>query len=652
MCGIAGIIQLNTPVDILTSKAVSMANAIEHRGPDSSGVWCSPTSPIALSHRRLAILDLSPSGHQPMRSKSGNSVIAFNGEIYNFKKIKQELEKAGEAFLGNSDTEVLLSAIEAYGFDSAISQAKGMFAISYWDEKSSILKLARDRVGEKPLYYGVINNTFFFASELKAIYELFPAKQLTINKQALNSFLRYGYISAPQTIFNEINKLPPGHLADINVGNWLKYQDDIKNHIEIQKYWSILDCTNQARAYEESNTNEAINDLDELLGSIINEQSASDVPLGSFLSGGIDSTLVTSILQAQSSTSIETFTIGFHEKEFNEAVHAKAIAKHLGTNHNELYLSATDALDTIPLMAQTYDEPFSDSSQIPTYLVSKFARSKLTVCLSGDGGDELFCGYNRYIEGQRFNNITQKTPKPLRQIISATANSIPLDVIDKVYAIYNKIKSQKGGANFALKFRKAAAALKIENADELYQYLCSYTQQPSQIVGNTQDTTLASLLPFENNFLDSAMAWDQQWYIPGDNLVKSDRASMAVSLEMRVPLLDRELIEFSWRVPNSMKYRDGKSKWLLRQLLYKYVPPSLIDRPKMGFSIPIGQWIRNDLRDWSLSLLSKEVIEQQDIFNYAEVNKILSSHMSGHTDNSNILWSLLMFQSWYQHYCT
>ena len=587
-----------------------------------------------------------------MVSPTGHNVIVFNGEIYNFKSIKTELEKSGAVFQGHSDTEVLLTAIEHYGFDNAISKAKGMFAIAHWDAQKGILNLARDRIGEKPLYYGTINGTFVFASELKAIYPLFPARTLTIDQQALNSFLRYGYISAPQCIFSELKKLSPGCKVEINIDDWQKSNKPIEDYINVHNYWSIEDCVPKTRSYDDQATDQALTDLDQLLNKIIQEQAASDVPLGAFLSGGIDSSLVTSLLQSQSDTAIETFTIGFHEKDFNEAEHAKRIAKHLGSNHNELYLSANDALSVIPSLPDIYDEPFADASQIPTYLVSQFAKSKLTVCLSGDGGDELFNGYNRYFQGARFNDLSTKIPKFLRTLGSSTISKLSPPLLDKVYQTVNRLLARKGGANFGAKVHKAAAAINFSDADALYQFLCSYSQQPSQLLTHaTQDTTLNPVLPFKNDFLNAAMAWDQQWYLPGDNLVKSDRASMAVSLEMRVPLLDKELIEFSWQLPNSMKYREGKSKWILRQLLYQYVPKQLIDRPKMGFSIPISHWIREELKEWAASLLSKEFIQRQGLFNFDAVDQVFQEHLAGRVDNGNQLWTLLMFQSWYEkHY--
>ena len=649
MCGIAGIVQANASPEVLADKAKRMANAIYHRGPDSDGVWASLTHPLALSHRRLSILDLSPLGNQPMLSPSGNSVIAFNGEIYNFSSIRSNIEKAGIVFRGHSDTEVLLAAIDHYGFDTAIEKAKGMFSIAHWDAVSGKLRLARDRIGEKPLYYGIINNCFVFASELKAIYQLYPAKELAIDLNALNSFLRYGYISAPQTIFSGICKLPPGFKLELDIGAWTKSKSSIDDFLVSTPYWRVADHITNTRAYNDSEADVALKDFDQLLNKVIQEQSTADVPLGAFLSGGIDSSLVSAVLQAQSQRAIETFTIGFHEKEFNEAVHAKQIAQQLGSSHNELYLSAKDALEVIPSLPQIYDEPFADASQIPTYLISKFARSKLTVCLSGDGGDELFLGYNRYSEGERFSRLSKKIPTLLTSASAAAIKRIPPHIFDHCYSSFNSAVRRKGGANFGLKVHKAASAITYNAPNDLYQFLCSYSQKPSNLISRqTENRKLTDVIPFDSNFFDAAMAWDQQWYLPGDTLVKSDRASMAVSLEMRAPLLDKELIEFSWTVPNSMKLRDGKTKWLMRQLLCKYVPQKLIERPKMGFSVPIGHWIRDELRDWSHSLLSKSFLEEQGFFNSEAVGKLLQDHIDRKFEHTNTLWTLLMFQSWYR----
>ncbi len=650
MCGIAGIINNTYSADDLSRIARSMADAIDHRGPDSDGVWVAANSPLALSHRRLSIHDLSPLGAQPMISQSAAAVIVFNGEIYNFKTIRRELESKGYTFKGDSDTEVLLATIEHYGFDTALSKIKGMFSIAYWCEKTQQLFLARDRIGEKPLYYGVVNNSIVFASELKSIYAHCHPRQLTIDKNALSSFLRYGYISAPRTIMQELKKLEPGHKAVINVAG---FGDgvDAQSLISTESYWSIDEISAGSFSYGEQDVDSMLKDLDKLFNTIVEEQAVADVPLGAFLSGGIDSSLVSAVLQSQSNVAVDTFTVGFNEATFNEAVYAKKISAHIGSNHNEMILTAADALDVIPKLPEIYDEPFADASQIPTYLVSKFAKSKLSVCLSGDGGDELFAGYNRYIQGEKFANTNQKIPAALRRIMSSTLQHIPYRSVDALYNSANTLLGRKGGANFGSKFSKAAALLNVDSPDHIYQYLCSYSQNPASLfLDETQEDQLQGALAFDKDFMDAGMAWDQQWYLPGDNLVKSDRASMAVSLEMRVPLLDKELIEFSWTLPNTLKYRDGQSKWPLRQMLSHYVPNKLFERPKMGFSIPVGHWICNELNDWATALLSPEFIGRQGIFNYEKISAIFEDHLSGKNDNSNLLWSLLMFQLWYEHY--
>lgn len=646
MCGIAGLVSQKLSNDSLRATATAMAEAIVHRGPDAMGVWVEQEQKLAFSHRRLSIQDLSESGAQPMHSHGERYTVAFNGEIYNFLEIKQPLEAAGFKFKGHSDTEVLLCAIEQWGLEQTIAKAKGMFAIALWDNTSKVLTLVRDRIGEKPLYYGVVNGDFVFGSELKALYAHTPAKALTLNKIAIASFLRHGYISAPHSVFSEIKKLPPGCRLDISLEEQVTWKlEDLKP----QQYWSVAQSANQAYAYSTQNQADAVQALDDKLNKIISEQSIADVPLGAFLSGGIDSTVVSAILQANTNNSIDTFTIGFEEKSFNEAEFAKEIAKHLGTKHHEHYVKQSDILELINILPQVYDEPFADASQLPTILVNRFARSELTVCLSGDGGDELFAGYNRYVFTEAVLKKAAALPAVFRSILKALITSVAPGNWDKLYQALNSLAKRKGGAEFGNKLYKMVSLADSKNKAVAYEYLMSYWQQPELVLkAFSGEPEMHSPLSLETDFVNAAMAWDQQWYLPGDNLTKTDRASMAASLELRAPLLDIELIDFAWTVSPELKVKDGKSKWLLREVLYKYVPKELIERPKMGFSVPISQWIRSDLSEWVDELLDQKFIEEQGIFNYSPIQHALLEHRSGSYDHGKKLWTLLMFQAWFK----
>lgn len=646
MCGIAGLVSPNQSTGELQQSATAMANAIEHRGPDALGVWVEESQSLAFSHRRLAIQDLSDSGAQPMASHGGRYTIAFNGEIYNFQKVRAELGNRFQ-FRGHSDTEVLLCAIETWGIDETLKKIKGMFAIALWDSEQSTLTLIRDRIGEKPLYYGVLDGALVFGSELKAIFAHTPASHLEINKQALASFLRHGYISAPNSIFTQIKKLPPGHRIDVRLQKALSLSFD---QLKPTPFWSVQDAASQSEyRYTQANRANAVTELDSKLNEIIQEQSIADVPLGAFLSGGIDSTVVSAILQANTSKPIDTFTIGFHEKSFNEAEFAKEIAGHIGSQHHEHYVGQADILELVEALPKVYDEPFADASQLPTILVNRFAKTELTVCLSGDGGDELFAGYNRYVFTEGVLKKAQTLPKPLRAVLKAMITALAPGQWDKLYQMLNSLAKRKGGAEFGNKLYKMVALADTNNKKEAYEFLMSYWQRPEQVLKQFDgEPDMGSPLDLEDDFINAAMAWDQQWYLPGDNLTKTDRASMAASLELRAPLLDTDLIEFAWTVSPELKVKDGKSKWLLREVLYKYVPQNLIERPKMGFSVPISQWIREDLSEWVDQHLSQEFIESQGLFRYEPIARALAEHRSNLYDHGKRLWTLLMFQAWYK----
>ena len=654
MCGISGIINNNDAFESVSVKAQKMISTLEHRGPDEENLWADEKAGVILAHRRLAIQDLSPKGSQPMSSHSGNWVIAFNGEIYNFKSLAKELTSQGIHFHGHSDTEVLLAAIENWGLERALAKSKGMFAFALWNKASQTLYLARDRIGEKPLYYGWLDGQFVFTSELKSLFAIADKQHFDLDLNALGSYFRYGYISAPFSIFKQIKKIKPGHTLTIPLGHHTEQHPISEQDIwalEQSSYWSLADIFDQQANDQIEDENLAIAQLDKLLNKVICEQAISDVPLGAFLSGGIDSSTVSAILQANKATPIDTFTIGFHEKSFNEAVHAKSVAEHIGSNHHEIYLTSNDALATIPSLTEIYDEPFADSSQVPTLLVSQLAKKDVTVCLSGDGGDELFTGYNRYTVTESAFQRAQRLPSPLRKILAAILSSVPPRHWDYFYTAITALFKNANVSNVGLKIHKLASLLKLHSLDEVYRYLSGYWQNPQQLFSdNIDEPLLANHLSYNKDFIQAAMMWDQSWYLPGDNLVKTDRASMSVSLEMRLPLLDKEIIEYSWQIPPAMKIKNNQSKWLLRQVLYKYVPSRLIDRPKMGFSVPIAHWIRHELRDWSESLINDVQLEQEQLFNVNHLKKVFDQHMSGRHDHSHKLWTFLMFQSWYRHF--
>ncbi|WP_342456735.1 asparagine synthase (glutamine-hydrolyzing) [Saccharophagus degradans] len=644
MCGIAGIISYKQTTETRMQIAEKMATKIIHRGPDSQGLWSAETSPVTFAHRRLAIQDLSPLGHQPMMSSAGRYSIVFNGEIYNFRDLRSQLEILGHTFKGHSDTEVLLAAIESWGFSEALVKSKGMFAIALYDKLENKIFLARDRMGEKPLYYSIYDGQLTFASELKALVVGLNTKP-RLDKNAIASYLRYGYISAPQSIYEGVCKLKPAAILEIKL--------DAEGRIGAvyeQTFWDHKQkCTPQIdEALRDPNI--AVTKLDDLINKVISEQAIADVPLGAFLSGGIDSSTVAAILQHQSSVPVNTFTIGFNDKAFNEAEFAKEIATHIGSNHTELYLSGQDALGVVPKLATMYDEPFADSSQIPMYLVSELAKKKVTVCLSGDGGDELFAGYNRYTQTEAMLNKFAKLPAGLRRLVASAILSVKPGKYDRLYNAAYAVLGKKGGANAGIKAHKLAALMSTVSKAQAYKYLCGYWQDPASILNvEINEPDLTGHLDFDTQFLDAAMQWDQMWYLPGDNLVKTDRASMAVSLEMRLPLLDQELIEFAWQMPNEHKLRDGQSKWALRQVLYKYVPQKLIDRPKMGFSVPVGQWLKGELKEWCSDLLTEEKINQQGIFDYQKIRSCFLSHINEEDDYSQRLWTVLMLQGFLEN---
>ncbi len=621
-----------------------MADTIVHRGPDDAGYWCDADRKIGLGHRRLAIVDLSPAGHQPMVSVSGRYVFAFNGEIYNHLLLRQELEAVGAApnWRGHSDTETLIAGFDAWGIEGTIKRTTGMFAFAVWDRQSKALTLGRDRIGEKPLYYGWQDNTFLFGSELKAL-KVHPAFKGEINREAISLLLRHNYIPAPYSIYKGISKLKPGCLLTISL-------TDPKP--KPRAYWSASDIAIAGVENSFSGSpEEAVDELEVLLKDAVRQQMVADVPLGAFLSGGVDSSTVVALMQTQSSHPVKTFTIGFHEEGYNEAEHAKDMAKHLGTDHTELYVTADQAMAVIPRLPTLYDEPFSDSSQIPTLLVSQLARQHVKVSLSGDAGDELFCGYQRYMLASKLWRGMSAVPLPLREFVSMGITSLSPQVWNRLATpVRSLLLKGRRPLNLGDKLHKGARVLSCQSSDALYRDLISQWHDPASVVIGAQEP--ATMLTGDAPKLDGLdnqqrmMALDTMTYLPDDILVKVDRAAMGVSLETRVPLLDHRVVEFAWRLPQDLKLRDGESKWALRQVLYRYVPKTLIERPKMGFGVPIDSWLRGPLRDWADALLSEERLLSEGFFNPALVRKKWEEHLQGKRNWQHQLWGVLMFQAW------
>ena len=597
MCGLAGFFSAKSAAD---SALIlwHMGAAIASRGPDDASIWRDDQAGIGLAHRRLSILDLSPAGHQPMVSACGRFVIAFNGEIYNHLDLRKDLVDI--TWRGHSDTETLLAAIAAWGIEETLKCIVGMFALALWDRETHTLTLARDRMGEKPLYYGQLGGVFLFGSELKAL-KAHPAFRAEIDRDAMALYLRHNYVPAPYSIYKGIFKLPPGTWIS------LKASDSVSALPAPNAYWRARDAAHFS-IRDDLDDVAAFDELDSLLRRAIAGQMVADVPLGAFLSGGVDSSLVVALMQVQSSRAVKTFTIGFHEQDYNEAKHALAVAQYLGTDHTELYVTPDQARDVIPLLPSLYDEPFADSSQIPTYLLAHMTRQHVTVSLSGDGGDELFGGYNRYFWA---TNIWRKigwAPRSMRAALAGVLTLLPPHTWNSAFNGFSRfLPARLRYANPGDKLHKLAEILSVRSPEEIYWELVSHWKKPEAVViGGIESPTVltdasrwADLPDFESRM----MYLDQVSYLPDDILVKVDRAAMGVSLETRVPLLDHRVVEFAWRLPLSMKIRAGQGKWILRQVLYKYVPRELIERPKMGFGVPIDQWLRGPLREWAESLL-------------------------------------------------
>ncbi len=649
MCGLTGFWETSArrKEAELCQTVQQMAGTLHHRGPDDGGEWAEAGAGIALGFRRLAILDLSPAGHQPMVSASERYVIAYNGEVYNFEAMRQELanQNAAPAFRGHSDTEVMLAAIEACGLEAAVKRFVGMFAFALWDRKERILHLVRDRLGIKPLYYGWAGDTLLFGSELKAL-RAHPAFRAEIDRNVLALFLRHNYIPSPYSIYKGVWKLPPGTILTLNGSGDAKPTP----------YWSARDVAEAGLADPFSGTeSEAIDSLDALLREAVGLRMVADVPLGAFLSGGVDSSAVVALMQAQSSRPVKTFSIGFRETGYDEAPFAKEVARHLGTDHTELYLSPEDAQAVIPTLPTLYDEPFSDSSQIPMFLVSQLARRHVTVSLSGDGGDELFAGYNRYFLGRSLWDRVGWIPAGLRRAAAGVLTAVPPRTMDALTGRMNPVlPSRLRHGGISSKIVKVADTLRTDSPDAMYKTLVSHWEHPEALArgmaGGEPPTVLTDRAQWANlpDFTQRMMYLDLMTYLPDDILTKVDRASMGVSLEARVPLLDHRVVEFAWRTPMSLKLRDGQGKWLLRQVLYRYVPREMIERPKMGFGVPIDAWLRGPLRDWAEALLDERRLQEEGFFEPGPIRAKWSEHLSGRRNWSYHLWDILMFQAWHE----
>jgi asparagine synthase (glutamine-hydrolysing) len=644
MCGIVGFLGLaDQGATTLAEIAERMSTCLAHRGPDDAGVWVDERAGLGLGHRRLSILDLSPTGHQPMFSHGGRYVITFNGEIYNYLDVRRELEVSGSApqWRGHSDTEVFLAAIAHWGLGAALERVNGMFAFALWDREERTLHIARDRLGEKPLYYGWVNGSFLFSSELKAL-RVHPHWKGVIDRGALTLFLRYGYVPSPYSIYQGIQKLTPG--------TFLSVREDGSS--QETSYWSARDIAERGQSEPFAGTEvEAVDILERLLSKAVAGQMVADVPLGAFLSGGIDSSTIVALMQAQSNRPVQTFTIGFRKAGYDEAEYAKAVARHLNTNHTELYVTPAEARDTIPRLPELYDEPFADSSQIPTFLVAQLARQKVTVSLSGDGGDELFGGYNRHFLGRGLWAGLRRVPRGLRNVAASAITTVSPADWDRILAPFLMLApGHYRYGNPGEKLHKLALVLGARDPDEIYLGLTSQWKRPSSVVcnGTEPETALTNGARWAalSDFAQRMMFLDLIGYLPDDILVKVDRAAMGVSLESRVPMLDRHVVEFAWQVPLSMKIRGGQGKWLLRQLLYRYVPRDLVERPKSGFDGPIGDWLRGPLRDWAESLLAEARLRSEGFFDPTLIRNRWNEHLSGRRDWQESLWTVMMFQAW------
>lgn len=652
MCGLTGIL---APQDQATEDLRHVVNAMTrplvHRGPDAGDIWAE--GGVALGHRRLSILDLSPAGAQPMHSACGRYVVAYNGEIYNHLDLRRDLGAAGAApeWRGHSDTETLLAGIAHWGLDETLRRAAGMFAIALWDRRDRRLSLARDRIGEKPLFWGWAGRALVFGSELKALRQ-HPDFPRDVCRQAVAQYLRFAYVPAPRSIHPGVYKLEPGSILTIDGApptappHAPLRPGDSYGSLSIRRYWSLNEILEEGARSRFTSEGEALSTVDEALRQAVGRQMVADVPLGAFLSGGIDSSLIVALMQAQSSRPVQTFTVGFENPAFNEAPFAAAVARHLGTDHTELTVTENEAREVIPLLPEMYDEPFADSSQIPTHLVCKAARRAVTVALSGDAGDELFGGYNRYFWGPRIWRRLDWMPLPMRRGLGRAIATVPVNAWDRLGVLTGGRVTRPGD-----KAHRLAGRLRnVRTMDDLYRSLVSEWPGEQMVpgLGNAVQTLLDDPMPdvLADDASARMMTQDMRTYLPDDILCKVDRAAMAISLETRVPFLDPDVLAASARLPTQMKIRDGQGKWALRQILYQHVPQDLIERPKTGFGIPVGEWLRGPLRSWAEDLLSEENLRRDGLINPAPVRQAWAEHLSGRRDWTHRLWIILMLMAW------
>jgi len=643
MCGITGFIEMTPrPTGEARDLVIRMTRALQHRGPDSEGYWQSPSEEVNFGHRRLAIIDLSPTGGQPMTTADNRYTLSYNGEIYNFIELRKTLEGDGVSFRGCSDTEVLLQALAIWGVEPTLRKLNGMFAFSFWDAAEQVLYLARDRFGEKPLYYAWHNHVFLFGSELKALAQ-HPAFERKMDADVLASYMRFSYVASPLCIFKGAHKLQAGHFLKVHLG---------KPPGRSQPYWQLCQVVRD-REYVTLKPGEPglIDLVERTLRRAVKIRMVADVPLGAFLSGGIDSSTIVALMQAESSRPIKTFTIGFWATGYNEGENAALVAKHLGTEHHEYYLSSRETMDAITRLPEIYDEPFADSSQIPTTLVSQFTRRHVTVALSGDGGDELFGGYNRYVWSRRLWPTLGLLPQRLRQYMREVMLSFSPESLESIISAANPFVSPRlrvrGGGE---KMHKLATAVLSRNTDEFYRCLVSQWQEPlnavyaeTEAVGFSDDR---AILPSNLEYPERMMYWDQMTYLSSDILCKVDRASMSESLEARVPFLDNDVVKLAWSLPLSVKINKGIAKWPLQQILKRYLPPKLFERPKAGFGVPIEAWLRGPLRSWAEGLLDERRLYDQHLFNPKVIRHYWQEHLSGRRNFQHLLWNVLMFEAW------
>lgn len=641
MCGLAGYINYSGKAkgDALERDITHMLGAIAHRGPDDYGHWLDETKGIVLGHRRLSVIDTSEHGHQPMMSASGRYVLVYNGELYNYPELKQKLVYPWQ---GESDTEVWLAAIECWGLEAALDKSEGMFALALWDRHTQKLYLARDRAGEKPLYYGKQGDHVYFASELKSLCAVDHFTK-RIDPQALNAFLHLGFVPEPQCIYQDTYKLRAGYYLCIDGPS-----GDI---IDQKQYWSAHSHSTQTIAPTAVSYDESKAELEQRLAAAVQAQMVADVPLGALLSGGIDSSLVVALMQQHSNTPIHSFSIGFHEDGFNEAHYAKAVATHLGTHHTELYIDAKDALAAVPAMPKIYDEPFADVSQIPTFLVSKLAREHVTVALTGDGADELFGGYHRYVQIARFAGLNQSSLGRAMAVLSAKAiQSLSIAQWNRLLKpLQSWFKTRYQVAPLGQRMHKLAAWLSHQTAEQLYQYAISHWHHHPCLARHAAPFSL-DLETTAFSAQRAAMRYDQHLYLPSDILTKTDRASMANSLELRSPFLSKHIIDYAGQLPDDYLFGAKSGKGLLKDIAYQYVPAALLDRPKMGFGVPIDRWLRHELRDWGEDLLSEASLQKHDLLTAAPIRNAWKEHLSAKQNRQYELWNILMFQSWYNEY--